>query len=105
MYIARHVHNIDIFFTVKMSNNIFFNLLELRGIQSTPMDRSQLNIRVSDQLGQLIDAKRIELSKTMRSIPSRSEVIRLALEQYLEADLSDSEIDRRKTKTPKASPE
>lgn len=66
------------------------------------MDRSQLNIRVSDQLGQLIDAKRIELSKTMRSIPSRSEVIRLALEQYLEADLSDSEIDRRKTKTSKA---
>jgi hypothetical protein len=102
MYIARHVHNIDIFFIVKMSNNIFFNLLELEGIQSTPMDRSQLNIRVSDQLGQLIDAKRIELSKTMRSIPSRSEVIRLALEQYLEADLSDSEIDRRKTKTSKA---
>ena len=66
------------------------------------MDRSQLNIRVSDQLGQLIDAKRIELSKTMRSIPSRSEVIRLALEQYLEADLSDSEIDRRKTKAGKA---
>jgi metal-responsive CopG/Arc/MetJ family transcriptional regulator len=69
------------------------------------MDRSQLNIRVSDQLGQLIDAKRIELSKTMRSIPSRSEVIRLALEQYLDADLSDSEVDRRKTKAPKASSE
>ena len=66
------------------------------------MERSQLNIRVSDQLGQLIDAKRIELSKTMRSIPSRSEVIRLALEQYLEANLSDSEIDRRKTKAGKA---
>jgi metal-responsive CopG/Arc/MetJ family transcriptional regulator len=62
------------------------------------MDRSQLNIRVSDELGQLIDAKRIELSKTMRAIPSRSEVIRLALEMYLGADLSTSEVDRRKTK-------
>jgi metal-responsive CopG/Arc/MetJ family transcriptional regulator len=66
------------------------------------MDRSQLNIRVSDQLGQLIDAKRIELSKTMRSIPSRSEVIRLALEQYLNADLSDTDADRRKSKTDNA---
>jgi Arc/MetJ-type ribon-helix-helix transcriptional regulator len=60
------------------------------------MDRSQLNIRVSDHLGKLIDNKRIQLSQTMKSIPSRSDVIRFALEMYLGEDLSESEVDRRK---------
>lgn len=61
------------------------------------MERSQLNLRISDQLGKLIDAKRIELSAQMGAIPSRSDVLRLALEMYLEVDLSDSEIDRRRS--------
>lgn len=60
------------------------------------MERSQLNLRISDQLGKLIDAKRIELSKTQSNIPSRSDVLRLALAQYLEVDLSQTEHDRRK---------
>lgn len=66
------------------------------------MDRSQLNIRVSDHLGKLIDAKRIELSQNMKTIPSRSDVIRFALEMYLGEDLSGSEVDRRKTATKSA---
>ena len=31
------------------------------------MERSQLNLRISEQLAKLIDAKRIELSVTMGS--------------------------------------
>jgi len=63
------------------------------------MERSQLNLRISDQLGKLIDAKRIELSAQMGTIPSRSDILRFALEMYLGQDLSDSEVDRRKTTT------
>jgi len=61
------------------------------------MERSQLNLRISDQLGKLIDAKRIELSTQMGTIPSRSDILRFALEMYLDQDLSDSEVDRRKS--------
>lgn len=61
------------------------------------MERSQLNLRISDQLGKLIDAKRIDLSAQMGSIPSRSDILRFALEVYLGQDLSDTEVDRRKS--------
>lgn len=61
------------------------------------MSRAQLNVRVSDLLEQAIDKKRIELSKTLGTIPSRSDVVRFALETYLGVDLSASEIDGRKT--------
>ena len=61
------------------------------------MERSQLNLRISEQLAKLIDAKRIELSVTMGSIPSRSDILRFALEKYLEQDLSEIEVDRRRT--------
>lgn len=60
------------------------------------MERSQLNLRISEQLGKLIDAKRIELAKSMGSIPSRSDVLRLALAKYLQVDLSETEQDRRR---------
>jgi Arc/MetJ-type ribon-helix-helix transcriptional regulator len=60
------------------------------------MTRAQLNVRVSDQLEKLIDQKRIELSKELGSIPSRSDVVRFALEAYLEADLSETEADSRR---------
>lgn len=62
------------------------------------MERSQLNLRISDELGKLIDAKRIELSTSMGTIPSRSDILRFALEQYLDRDLSTTEADRRKGK-------
>lgn len=61
------------------------------------MERSQINLRISEQLGKLIDAKRIELSQSMGSIPTRSDVLRFALAQYLNVDLSQTEQDRRRT--------
>lgn len=61
------------------------------------MERSQLNLRISEELGRLIDAKRIELSKTMSTIPSRSDVLRMALAQFLKVDLSKIEQDRRRS--------
>lgn len=61
------------------------------------MERSQLNLRISEELGRLIDAKRIELSETMGTIPSRSDVLRMALAQFLKVDLSKIEQDRRRT--------
>ena len=63
------------------------------------MTRAQLNVRVSDQLERAIDGKRIELSKSLGTIPSRSDVVRLALESYLAVDLSESDSDGRKTRS------
>lgn len=60
------------------------------------MERSQLNLRISDELGKAIDAKRIELSAKLGHIPSRSDILRLALECYLQLDLSSTDADRRK---------
>lgn len=85
-----------------MSTEIFFGSLELRHLDSGLMERSQLNLRISDQLGKLIDAKRIELSAQMGTIPSRSDILRFALELYLGQDLSDSEVDRRRSSTKSA---
>jgi hypothetical protein len=65
------------------------------------MERSQLNLRISDHLGKLIDAKRIKLASTMGTIPTRSEILRFALESYLGEDLSETEVDRRRVKPAK----
>ena len=62
------------------------------------MSRNQLNIRVSDELETAIDEKRIELMETMKVIPTRSDVVRYALESYLGISLAESDADRRKTK-------
>jgi hypothetical protein len=78
-------------------------LIELQQKEIIKMERSQLNLRISDQLGKLIDAKRIELASTMATIPTRSEVLRFALESYLGKNLSETEIDRRRVKPSKAS--
>lgn len=61
------------------------------------MTRAQLNVRVSDTLEQAIDKKRIELSGKLGLIPSRSDVVRYALESYLGVDLSETEVDGRKS--------
>lgn len=61
------------------------------------MERNQINMRLSEQLSKLIDARRIALSEELGKIPSRSDVVRLALAQYLAVDLSVTELDRRKT--------
>ena len=67
------------------------------------MSRNQLNIRVSDELETLIDKKRIELAATMKIIPTRSDVVRYALESYLAISLSETDSDRRSKATLKES--
>jgi hypothetical protein len=44
---------------------------------------NQLNIRVDRRLEKAIDAKRIEMAERIGYIPSRSEVVRLALDAFL----------------------
>lgn len=68
--------------------------------QPCTMSRAQLNVRVSEELEAAIDEKRIELRATMGSIPSRSDVLRLALEAYLGITLAETETDRRTTTGP-----
>ena len=46
-------------------------------------ERIQVNVRVDGDLIRLLDEKRTELLFKLGSIPSRSEVVRLALEIYL----------------------
>lgn len=62
------------------------------------MDRNQINMKLSDELGKLIDAKRIELSQKLGKIPTRSDILREALAMYLKVDLSVTEMDRRRKK-------
>ncbi|MGH6639675.1 MAG: hypothetical protein ACREVZ_07385 [Burkholderiales bacterium] len=59
------------------------------------MSRNQLNIRVSDELEALIDKKRIELASEMKVIPTRSDVVRYALADYLGISLDKTDYDRR----------
>lgn len=61
------------------------------------MSRNQLNIRVSDELEELIDKKRIELAATMKIIPTRSDVVRYALASYLGISLEETDTDGRST--------
>ena len=46
-------------------------------------DRVQVNVRISEALAADLDDKRVELQKKLGKIPSRSEVIRLAIEEFL----------------------
>jgi metal-responsive CopG/Arc/MetJ family transcriptional regulator len=50
---------------------------------SSSPERIQVNVRVDGDLIKSLDEKRIQLLKQLGSIPSRSEVIRMALEDYL----------------------
>lgn len=52
---------------------------------SNANERIQVNVRVDGELINLLDEKRIELLAKLGSIPSRSEVVRIALEDYLAA--------------------
>jgi metal-responsive CopG/Arc/MetJ family transcriptional regulator len=47
------------------------------------IERIQVNVRVDGDLIRLLDEKRTELLDQVGSIPSRSELIRMALEKYL----------------------
>jgi len=48
------------------------------------MDRVQINVRIQPDLADRLDTKRIELKGKIGKIPSRSEVVRIALEEYLD---------------------
>lgn len=46
-------------------------------------DRVQVNVRISEELADQLDAKRVELQKKLGKIPTRSQVVRMALEDFL----------------------
>ena len=64
------------------------------------MTRTQLNVRVSETLERAIDEKRIELRATLGTIPTRSDVLRLALEAYLGIEMGPEDADGRSTTGP-----
>lgn len=47
------------------------------------MERLQINFRLDKELAEKIDQRRIEMLQEMGKIPSRSEVLRIALNDYL----------------------
>jgi hypothetical protein len=65
------------------------------------MTRTQLNVRVSELLERAIDEKRIELRESLGTIPTRSDVLRLALESYLGITMGPDDQDGRSTTGPK----
>lgn len=46
-------------------------------------EKAQINVRVEASVLEKIDKKRIELQKELGKIPSRSDVIRLAVEKFV----------------------
>jgi len=46
-------------------------------------ERGQVNVRLDAELIRLLDAKRIALQLEIGTIPTRSDVVRIALEHYL----------------------
>ncbi len=47
------------------------------------MERTQVNVRLDQALVERIDQKRIELREQIGAIPTRSDVLRMALEAFL----------------------
>jgi hypothetical protein len=52
-------------------------------VKKTDSDRPQVNVRLDDEMIRLVDAKRVALQQELGTIPTRSEVVRIALEKYL----------------------
>lgn len=52
------------------------------------MDRVQINVRITEQLAAKIDQKRVEIQKQEGRIPSRSDVVRMAIEVFLKGKQS-----------------
>lgn len=50
---------------------------------ATAENRNQINVRLSPEQVRAIDNKRIELQKTTGFIPTRSDVLRLALDEFV----------------------
>lgn len=56
-------------------------------MKKTDPDRPQVNVRLDDEMIRLVDAKRVALQQELGTIPTRSEVVRIALERYLKGNL------------------
>lgn len=54
-------------------------------MKKTEVDRIQINVRLDNEMIGLLDEKRIEFQKELGTIPTRSDVVRIALEKYLRA--------------------
>jgi len=52
-------------------------------VKKVDADRYQVNVRVDDEMIRLLDAKRVALLPELGAIPTRSEVVRIALERFL----------------------
>ena len=46
-------------------------------------DRQQVKVRLTDELVRLLDAKRVEMLPELGAIPTRSDVVRIAIERFL----------------------
>lgn len=46
-------------------------------------DRPQVNVRLTEELLRLLDAKRVEMLPELGTIPTRSDVVRIAIERFL----------------------
>ncbi|MBK1646778.1 hypothetical protein CKO25_19475 [Thiocapsa imhoffii] len=66
----------------------FFTILGTRN-ERCEVGRQQINVRLSDDLVAAIDERRIALRDSDAGIPSRSDVVRLALEAYLGVKVCD----------------
>jgi len=53
------------------------------------MDRMQVNFRLDQDLAEQLDKKRVALMSELGRIPSRSEILRTALVQYLKSEQSE----------------
>ena len=49
------------------------------------MERMQINMRIDKELAARIDKKRIDLAGELQRIPTRTDVIKMALELFLES--------------------
>ena len=52
-------------------------------MSSDEQKHAQINVRVSLALADRIDAKRVAFKQQLGSIPSRSEIVRLAIEEFV----------------------
>jgi hypothetical protein len=48
------------------------------------MEAMQINMRMNKELAARIDKKRIELASELQRIPTRTEVIKMALDQFFD---------------------
>ena len=52
-------------------------------VRPVETERPQVNVRLDPELIRLVDEKRIALQAEMGTIPTRSDVVRIALEHFL----------------------